>query len=451
MSSPMMLPGARVHIVGIGGAGMSGVARLLAERGCVVSGCDRAASAALDDLAADGVAVAVGHDTRHVDGVDLVLWSPAVAADHPERVAAAAHATTSWDRPTFLQWLCRERAVVAIAGTHGKTTATSMMAHVWAAAGRDAGRLLGADVPGVGRNGHWGSGDLLLELDESYGTFALAAPYGLGIVNVEADHLDHYGDVAHLEEAFAQLAARATGFVVVATDDPGAARVASHHATAVTVGRATTCDWRITDERVWPAGAAFSLTHGDVGHAITLQVTGRHNVTNAALVAVVGAHHGVAWDAIAQGLAAFTGAPRRFTRRGQWRGVPVIEDYAHLPGEIAATLATLFDVGYQRPLVVFQPHRVTRTVALGEELGHALAKGGTVIVTDIYTAGEPNPDGVRGTLVADAVTRAGGAVTYVANLSDLAGHLDPSHHDVVIFLGAGDVATIIDALPGGVS
>jgi len=196
-------PGVRVHVVGVGGAGMSGLARLLVEAGAVVSGSDLADSAVLEGLRTLGVSVAVGHDATNASNADVVLWSPAVASDNVELVAGRAGGALLQSRAEVLADLARVRPLIGLTGTHGKTTATSMMVHVMAAEGRDAGRLLGADVLGVGANGHWGRGDVVVEIDESYGTFALVHPYALGLLNVEADHLDHYGTLGALESAFA--------------------------------------------------------------------------------------------------------------------------------------------------------------------------------------------------------------------------------------------------------
>jgi UDP-N-acetylmuramate--alanine ligase len=213
--------GVRVHVVGIGGAGMSGLARLLVGAGALVSGSDLADSSSLEALRSSGVRVALGHDALNARDADVVLWSPAVASDNVELVAARAGGALLLSRAEVLAELARARPVIGLTGTHGKTTATSMMVHVMAAARRDAGRLLGADVLGVGANGHWGSGEVVVEVDESYGTFALMAPSALGLLNVEADHLDHYGTLAALESAFAELIERTSGPVVIWSDDAG--------------------------------------------------------------------------------------------------------------------------------------------------------------------------------------------------------------------------------------
>jgi UDP-N-acetylmuramate--alanine ligase len=449
-------PGTRVHVVGVGGAGMSGVARLLRERGCAVSGCDVVASRETDALANDGVEVAIGHDASHVAHAQVVLWSPAIAHDHPELAAARATGAELMSRATLLARLASASPTVGLTGTHGKTTATSMMAHVLHAARRDPARLVGASVVGLGANGHWGPDGLLLEVDESFGTFDELAPDALGLLNVEADHLDHYGTLDALEVAFTALVERTRETVVVWTDDPGARRVAAAaRRDVVRVGRASDATWRVTEETWSRHGSSFELHGPGAELAIHLEVTGAHNVADAALVAVLALALGVAPNDVARGLAAFRGAPRRFQRLGSWRGVDVYEDYAHLPGEIAATLEALRAIGYQRITAVFQPHRVTRTRALGPQFAPAFDAAQHVVVTDIYRAGEANPDGVTGELVAVPLLerRGAGPVRYEATLERAAAVLDEWHEasDVVVLLGAGNVNELADRLAGGVS
>jgi UDP-N-acetylmuramate--alanine ligase len=445
--------GVSVHVVGVGGAGMSGLARLLVESGAVVSGSDLADSSQLEALRALGVTVAVGHDAANVGCPDVVLWSPAIASDNVELVAARTSGATALSRAEVFAALARVRPVIGLTGTHGKTTATSMMVHVMAAAGRDAGHLLGADVLGVGANGHWGSGDVILEVDESYGTFSLLAPHALGLLNVEADHLDHYGTLAALESAFAQLIDRTTGPVVIWSDDAGCQRVA-HLASrnVVRVGTRNADAWRVSDVAVSRDDAHFLLSGPDEVLELALQVTGAHNVADAAVAAVLARQLDVSSDAVRGGLGNFRGAPRRFELLGSWRGVDVYESYAHLPGEINAILSATRAAGYERITAVFQPHRVTRTISLAEDFAPAFDLASNVVVTDIYSAGEANPTGVTGEIVADAIRArgAGATTTYVATLDDIPEALERVHDesDVVVLLGAGDVASIATKLKG---
>ncbi len=439
-------PGARVHIVGCAGAGMSGVARFLHDYGCVVSGCDAAIGESADDLIREGIAITLDTDPLAGDDADVVLWSPAVPLTHPVLLRARDRGATLLARSELLGQLGGLFDVVGLTGTHGKTTATSMMVHVMAAAGRDDSWLVGADVRGVGKNGHAGSSStLLLETDESYGTFALLRPFALGVLNVEADHLDHYGDLATLEAAFVNLIERTTGPVVAWIDDAGAARVASMvHRDVLTVGTSDHAQWRVIESQLHRRSATFTL-QGDRSVAITLRVTGAHNVANAAVVAVLALTLGVDESAVVAGLEAFRGAPRRFEFRGTYRDFDVYEDYAHLPAEIAATLEAARAAGYQRIVAVFQPHRFSRTHAVGVAFAPAFDLADEVIVTDIYASGEENVHSVSGADVADAIqSHRDHEVRYAATKDEVLDALTLADGDALFFIGAGDVGQWAD-------
>jgi UDP-N-acetylmuramate--alanine ligase len=409
----------------------------------------------LEDLRGAGVEVHVGHDHSHGETSEVVLWSPAVGPENVELVAAARRGATLLSRAQVLSELGRLQDVIGLTGTHGKTTATSMMVQVLHAAGRDDSRLLGADVIGVGPNGHWGRDALVLEVDESYGTFALLGPSALGLLNVEADHLDHYGSLDSLEAAFAALVQRTSGPVVAWTDDAGARRVTQlSEREFLTVGAAREATWRVSGVDLARRSASFDLLGPGGRLPLELNVTGAHNVANAAVVAVLAHSLGVSAEAIAAGLAAFQGAPRRFEFLGEWRGVDVYEDYAHLPGEIAATLAAARAAHYERITCVFQPHRVTRTLNLADAFASAFRGASHVVVSDIYSAGEPNPQGITGELIALGVARESRSITtYAATFEEVLDAVDALHDDsdVVLFLGAGDIASLAPRLRGGLA
>ncbi len=440
--------GQRVHIVGVGGTGMSGVARLLHERGCRVSGSDAADSPTLDALERLGVAVSRGHASAHGSDAEVVLWSPAVREDNPELTAARVRGVTMIPRARLLALLGQDQPVVGITGTHGKTTATSMLVHVFHAAGRDPSWLLGAEVRGIGPNGHWGEGPLVLEIDESYGTLGELTPAAVGILNVQADHLDYYQTLAAIEDAFARLMRRTRGPVVAWIDDPGAARAVSGIADVISVGTDASA-WRVIDERSDRAGATFSLVGTGERLDVTLRVTGHHNVADAAVVAAVARSIGIEPDAVARGLAAFPGSPRRFERRGRWRTSDVFDDYAHLPAEVEATLAAARDSGYRRIVAIFQPHRVSRTAALAPTFARAFDDADEVIVTDLYSAGEDNPAGLTGEVVARAVLADPNSPPchYAATFTDVIGVLERlAPPDAVVVLGAGDITQLAGRL-----
>ncbi len=445
-----------VHVVGVGGAGMSGLALLLAEMGASVSGSDAVDSLVLQELRDHHVRTFVGHRASQVEGVDVLTWSPAVAADNVEVVAARANGARLVTRADAFNELATMKRVIGLAGTHGKTTATSMMVQVSLAAGRDDGWLVGAPVLGVGANGHWGQGDLIAELDESFGTFGELRPFALGLLNVEADHLDHYGTLDALEAAFGGLITRTAGPVVVWGEDAGATRVVrSLKREVVRVGTSKGVAWRVSKVELERRRASFVLSGPGESLSITLRVTGAHNVANAAVVAGLARTLGLSSEAVVAGLSNFVGAPRRYQYRGAWRGVDVYEDYAHLPGEIAATLEATRAAGYERVTVVFQPHRVTRTLALVEQFAPAFRGARHVVVTDLYSAGEANPTSVTGELVADALVHYDSSLdtTYRAEFAGVLKALEQlaSDSDVILVLGAGDVGSLIDELPGGLT
>ncbi|HEY5103724.1 MAG TPA: UDP-N-acetylmuramate--L-alanine ligase [Acidimicrobiales bacterium] len=446
-------PGRRVHVVGVGGAGMSGLAILLSEMGARVSGSDERDSSVLQELSDRGVATFVGHDARNAEGAEVLLWSPAVASDNVEVAAGREAGVELVTRSKVLFELASLKRVIGVTGTHGKTTATSMMVQISLAAGRDDGWLLGAPVLGVGANGHWGAGDVIVEVDESYGTFGELQPFALGLLNVEADHLDHYGSLEVLEEAFSGLVTRTAGPVVAWGDDPGVQRVVAESTRDVLlVGTTGAHGWHVANVLLERRRSSFDLRGPDVELKITLRVTGAHNVANAAVVAVLAYALGIEPGAIEAGLSNFVGAPRRYQFRGAWRGVDVYEDYAHLPGEIAATIAATLASGYDNVAIVFQPHRFTRTISLAKEFGAAFRGARHVVVTDIYGAGESNPSGATGELVANELRRDQSLEThYVPSLEDVTEILEQlvTTSDVILILGAGDVGSMISALPGG--
>jgi UDP-N-acetylmuramate--alanine ligase len=440
---------ARVHVVGVGGAGMSALALLLAQMGHEVSGSDLHASTSFPALEAAGVRVVVGHAAEHVRGADWVTASPAVPVDNVELAAARQAGIDLHERPAVMGALGRQASTLAVAGTHGKTSTATMLSLIVLEAEPDASFLLGADVEALGANARWGGGRLLVvEADESYGAFAELEPWLVGITNVEADHLDHYGDLEHLEEAFAGLVARSVAAVAVA-DDAGGARV-GRRAGARLVGAAEDAHYRVTEVRLGRAMSSFDLEgpHGRL--ALEIGAPGRHNVANAALAAALADLAGIGAEAIAAGLARFAGVPRRFEFRGEAAGVTFVDDYAHLPTEVAATLAAAANGGFERIVAVFQPHRFTRTAALAPAFAGAFADADLLVVTDVYGAGEPPLPGVSGELVADAVAAGdeGPTVAYLperrALVEHLIGALRPG--DLCLTLGAGDLTELPDEL-----
>ena len=440
----------RVHVVGVGGVGMSAIATILSGMGHTVSGSDVKASPVTDRLAASGITVAIGHDPSHVAGADLVTFSPAVPEDNVELEAARRQGVEVLRRSAVLAGLAVSRRSVAVAGTHGKTTTASMLSLVLVGAGMHPSFLIGADVNETGTNAAWGTGDwLVMEADESYGSFGgLAAEVAL-VTNVEPDHLDHYGTFDALVDAFGRFLGAARTRVVSA-DDPVASRLGAATG-AVSVGTAPGATYGITELSVARSAVAFDL-HGPGGRLgrIEVPVPGAHNARNAALAAVGAISAGASFADAAGALARFAGVPRRFEFRGEAGGVTFVDDYAHLPTEVRATLAAARAGGWARIVAVFQPHRYTRTAALAPSFATAFDDADLVFVTDVYSAGEPVVPGVSGRLVADAVNahRPDRPVVYVSSRDELRAAVDAMLRpgDLCCTLGAGDLTTLPDEL-----
>jgi len=440
-----------VHVVGVGGAGMSAIATVLAAMGHTVSGSDLQASAATRRLLGQGISVALGHDAANVAGADLVTASPAVAADNVELAEAARLGIPVVRRGEMLAAIAGTRRAVAVAGTHGKTTTSSMLSLMLVEAGLRPSFLIGADVGDLATNAVWDSGPfLVLEADESFGTFAALAPELTILTNVESDHLDHYGTVAALERAFARLLAQTTGRVIASADDPVAAALCAERG-GVRVGEAAGADYRVRHLTLSRSALSFVLwgPAGELGQ-LAAPVPGRFNAANAALAAVAALELGVPFSSLAGALARFTGVPRRFEFRGEANGVTFVDDYAHLPGEVRAALAAAKEGGWGRVVAVFQPHRFTRTASLAESFADAFGDADALVVTDVYRAFEPPVPGVSGRLVADAVAsrHPGLAVAYAPSRDELrrvvAELLRPG--DLCCTLGAGDLTTLPDEL-----
>ena len=421
---------------------MSGLARLAHESSWRVTGCDDVDGAVIDELRGLGIAVSIGPSPDEWLMADLVTASPAVAATHLDVVRASARGNLVV-RGQALDAVSQSWQLVSIAGTHGKTTATSMAAFVARSDGRDASWLVGAPVPGLGANAHGGDNPLVMETDESFGTFTYLTPRDLILLNVDADHLDHYGSEAALHAAFADLVARTSGLVVVVQRDSTAGILAAARRRVVSVGRGDD-DYLIHHEHFSGTSSSFHVSgaRGEVNGA--LQVPGRHNVDNAAAVAVWALESGYTPEQIATGLAQFRGAPRRFTVVGTRGRTQLIDDYAHLPREVSATIAAARAGGFTRLGVIFQPHRVTRTRLLAPTFAGAFTGVEKLIVTDVYRSGEPAEAGVDGSLIVNAVRGDVPDVTYVPALDEARALAEEWFDDLdaIIVMGAGDVAEI---------
>jgi UDP-N-acetylmuramate--alanine ligase len=442
----------RIHVVGVGGVGMSAVASVLAAMGQDVSGSDLKASAELERLVSLGVDAHVGHAPAHLDGVDVVTISTAIPANNIEVAEAKRRGIPVLRRADVLAAIAATRDTVAVAGTHGKTTTASMLALVLVEAGLRPSFIIGGDINEVGSGAAWGGGDwLVVEADESDGTFLALAPQVALVTNVEPDHLDYYGSLEAMEASFAQFLASAP-VAVVGADDPTAAAL-GHGVGAVTFGTSQDADYRMVDVSTARSSSRFTVIHeGRPLGPFDLVVPGLHNARNACGALVAGLLVGASPEAARRAFGRYGGVARRFEFRGERDGITFVDDYAHLPSEAKAALDAARHGGWERIVAVFQPHRYSRTASLWQDFGDAFVDADVLVVTDVYGAGEAPRPGVSGRLILDAV---------VAAHPGMDGSYLPGHHELVAYLrrtlrpgdlcltlGAGDLTVLPDELLG---
>lgn len=444
---------AYAHFIGIGGAGMSALARVLAERGIAVTGSDLKESRYSRSLADLGVPVAIGHAAEYLGDPDVVVVSSAIPESNPELVEARRRGLPVWSRARMLAHLGKGLRTLAVAGTHGKTTTSSMLATLLVALGHDPTFLIGGELNEMGSNARSGSGEFyVVEADESDGSFVQLDPYVAIITNIEADHLDHYGSLDEVVAAFGDFIAKTAedGTVVVCGDDPRLTRVARQRSRArvVTYGSGDDADVRFLSPVQRGIGWVFEVAFPDgVVAECQTSVPGLHNVSNAAGVLACVWALGLDVEAAARALAGFSGVRRRFERVGEVDGIVVVDDYAHHPTEVQATLrAARQSSGARRILAVFQPHRYTRTAALAREFGEAFSDADHVVLMDVYAAGEAPIPGVSGKSVLDAMLeydpRAQAA--YLPHRGEITPYVVRRARpgDLVMTLGAGDVTLL---------
>jgi UDP-N-acetylmuramate--alanine ligase len=447
----------RVHLIGIGGAGMSALARLMLAQGVPVSGSDAKESRRLSALRALGAQVHVGHGIECLDGeppASVVVASTAIPPTNPEVVEARRRGLPVWTRAEALNAVMAGRQPIAIAGTHGKTTTTSMVTVALQACGEDPSFAIGSELQSSGTNAHWGTGPhFVVEADESDGSFLAITPRVAVVTNVEADHLDHWADLASIEDAFVRFCAatkETDGVAVLCADDPGARRVAerarAEGVRVVTYGQSADADVRIADPVASDRGWTFSvMDHGMRRGTVTLQVPGMHNALNAAAAWAVVSVLGAPVAEAAEGLEAFTGTQRRFELRGQVDGIRVYDDYAHHPTEVEVTLRAAREVaGDGRVVVAFQSHRYTRTSIFALDFGRALGLADEVVVLEVYSAGEQPIPGASGAVIAAAVPLPADRVHFEPSWAQVPRVVVERARtgDVVLTMGAGDVGLL---------
>jgi UDP-N-acetylmuramate--alanine ligase len=452
-SAPVQLAD-RVHLIGIGGAGMSGIARILLARGIEVSGSDAKQSRAVLALQALGARIGVGHDPDHLPAAPAtVVVSSAIRPANPELVAAHERGLQVVHRARALAALTAGRRLAAVTGTAGKTSTTSMLTVALQHCGLDPSFAIGGDLTTSGSGAHEGTGDIFVaEADESDASFLAFSPQVAVVTNVEADHLDHYGSAPAYVAAFETFLDRIVpgGALVTCADDPGAATLAAtaegRGLRVLRYGRTVDCDARLTDFRPDGSGARIALRHLGVEHLLRLAVPGEHMALNALGAFLAGVGLGAEVHPMLAGLAAFDGVRRRFEFRGRAAGVAVYDDYAHHPSKVAAQLRAARDVlaGRGRLVVAFQPHLYSRTREFAGAFGAALSLADEVVVLQVYGAREDPEPGVSGALVADAVTLPADRVHYVPRWEEVPAVVAgvARSGDLVITMGAGDVTVL---------
>jgi len=451
----------QIHFVGIGGIGMCGLAELLHDQGYRVSGSDQAEGATVERLRAKGVEVFRGHDAAHVGGADVLVYSSAVRATNPEIARALERKIPVIPRAEMLAELMRLKDGIAVGGSHGKTTTTSLIAHVLDGAGLDPTAIIGGRVitPGATRardraGARLGGGDLLVaEADESDGSFLRLAPVIAVVTNIDPEHLDHYGTFEAVQNAFVEFANCIPfwGAAVLCVDHPGVQAILPRLTRRViTYGFSGQADLRASDLEQDGFGMRFRVRRRDevLGHA-SVPLPGRHNVANTLATIAVALELEIPFETATAALATFAGVERRFERKGEAAGVLVVDDYGHHPAEVRATLAAARAAHDGRIVVVFQPHRFTRTRDCFEEFATAFNDADQLVVTEVYAAGEDKIPGVDGQALAEAIRAHGHRnVDFIGDLAEVEARLpgELTRGDLVVTMGAGNVGGLGAAL-----
>jgi UDP-N-acetylmuramate--alanine ligase len=460
MSSPEIytlaqLAKLKIHFIGLGGAGMSGIARIMLAKGFAVSGSDKNDSSVLTSLKALGAKVFVGHIRENLADAQLVIISAAITENNPELVAAKQGGIPVVARANALAWLMSESTSVAVAGTHGKTTTTAMLTVALQSAGADPSFAIGGTINNAGTNAHSGSGSIFVaEADESDGSFLAYKPSGAIITNVELDHVDHFADEEAVFAVFEQFvdSIKPGGFLVACGDDSGVKHLLSQIKRSdlkiLLYGEDSNNDFRLDRINLAPttSSAALTITGRKIGE-LTLAVAGKHNLLNAVAAFAAGSAMGIAEDKLITGLKSFTGTRRRFELKGEVAGVKVIDDYGHHPTEITVTLIAAKNLAQSgRVLVVFQPHRYSRTAVFSHQFAEALANSDFTFLLEVYAASEQPIPGVSSLLIikdmkSDQAKFEPSMVQVVSEVAMMA-----KSGDVIITLGAGDVSSLGDPI-----
>ena len=445
----------KIHLIGIGGSGMSGIAEVLLALGYAVSGSDLKSSPTTERLRNLGATIFEGHEGQHVRGAQVVVVSSAVRPDNPEIAEARKLKIPVIPRAEMLAELMRLKYGIAVAGAHGKTTTTSLIASVLAAAGFDPTFVVGGRVNAAGTNARVGQGDyMVVEADESDRSFLLLAPVVAVVTTIDREHLDQYHSLEEIQSVFLEFVNRVPfyGAVVLCLDEPNVQGILPGvKRPVITYGVSAQADLVISEVELDGLESSFRLTfHGDdLGKFRLPSPPGIHNVRNAAAAAAVALNLGIPADLIREGLAKFGGVGRRFEVKGVFAGVTLIDDYGHHPAEIRATLEAARGCNYKRLLVLFQPHRYSRTKHLWDDFCRAFNLADVLVMSEIYAAGEPPIEGVSGQKLAEAISAAGHKnVIFTSTLQKGVDALlrEAQPGDAILAIGAGTVNRSLDEL-----
>ena len=450
------LSGKKIHFIGIGGSGMSGLARIALADGIAVSGSDAKDSTVLAALEALGATIFKSHAAENIDGVDIVIYSTAIGPSNPEIVRALERSIPIITRASALALLMHGNVSVAVAGTHGKTTTSSMATVAFQSCGLDPSFAIGGTLTASGSNAHRGTGRYFIaEADESDGSFVAYHPHAAIVTNIEHDHVDFFATSDEVTQVFRDFSATiaADGFLIYCADDPGSRQLGESvtHCRTFSYGTASDADLKIDNIELFAQGSrARAIWRGTVVGQIELQVPGHHNLLNAAGTLALGLAFELSPSALISGLHSFRGAGRRFELKATVNGVRVIDDYGHHPTEISVTLAAArryADVG--RVLVIFQPHRYSRTQAFLSEFAVALDKADDVTLLEIYAASEKPIPGISAELIAEKMEHG----RFLPNFADAVERIVSiaAPGDVILTLGAGDVSSLAPIIADGLA
>lgn len=443
----------RIHIIGIGGAGMSAIAKILHSSGYVVSGSDAASSAMTDELSQLGITVFIGHHAQNIDGVDVVTHSTAVSDDNPEIVAARGASIPVQNRAQTLASVTQLFDSLLIAGTHGKTTTSSMAASIFMRAGLDPSFIIGGKLAEFNTGARLGSGrHLIVEADESDGTFLTLKNSACVVTNIERDHIEFYGSTENMVQAFRDFVTNASGPVILCADDSGCVdlrlSIDLSEVDACWYGFADDADVRVHNYSPDGLGSTFEIEVSGQSYPVNLLHPGKHNALNTAAAVALAVAVGVEPEVAVSAGNEFAGVARRYEFRGEHDGIVFVDDYAHLPTEVAAAISAAKSSDSKRLIAVYQPHRYSRTQELYSEFGKCFSEADKLIVTGIYPSGEQPREGITGKLVADQVRTDAPDLdlTYIETLEEVRSTLvnELAEGDLCLTLGAGDLTKMAD-------